>query len=146
MTSAALGRLSPRAGEPRSRPKPMSPFRRVARADRPGPLLLALLLAGAFVPSLLIEFDLGRLLKSIGEALGRSPSGVRLVLPAGDAVFDDELEGLAVLQFSSGSSDRVAPEPSSGLLPSPLPPRSSTPPAEQRRGLSWQSRAPPLHA
>ncbi|MGO8695909.1 MAG: hypothetical protein ACLQMF_19780 [Rectinemataceae bacterium] len=57
-----------------------SSARRRARIDRAGPVLLFLLLSSSFVPSLLTEFDLARLLRALQAvvlALGQpSPSFV----------------------------------------------------------------------
>jgi hypothetical protein len=54
-------------------------------SDRAGPFFLFVLLAAAFIPSLLLEFDSSRLVSAIEEALGRLAIPIQFILADRDA-------------------------------------------------------------
>jgi hypothetical protein len=120
--------------------------RETNRGDRAGPVLLIFLLAGAFLPSLFIEFDLARLVAELADAMSRSEAPILVLLPSSEAppVELPAGSGRGELQVSThieGYSPARLPRPKDGrLLPSET---RAVPLPEWPPGPALSPRAPP---
>ena len=113
--------------------------------DKAGPLLLLILLAGAFLPSVFIEFDIQGLLAALQKAGDGSFAPALVFLPAADSLgsTSPDAEVLAGLQVSTGASESMpaflAPEAPRAFCPDPSPAWSRLWPP----GIAQSPRAPP---
>ena len=114
--------------------------------DRTGPILLLFLLAGAFLPSLFIEFDLARLVADLADAMSRSEAPILVLLPSSEAPPAELPAGprrgeLQVSVQIVGNSPARLPRPKADYL-APAE-RRSEPLAEWPPGPAQNPRAPP---
>ena len=116
------------------------------QGDRTGPILLLFLLAGAFLPSVFIEFDLARLVSALADAMSRNAAPILVLLPSSEAP-PAELQGLqgrgqlqVSTQIEGDSAARLPPPRDSRLVPAePRSPRA----VDWPPGPGQSPRAPP---